>query len=212
MGYFGDCFKYFGIANFSVRWMELVSSVLGITLGIPGYWHQVLVLGGVLALEKIGDTADLSLAETYNGIYNTAWATRFTVFAVPIPPHCLCLIKGCVRMCNDRMDHHFCLLQIPPPRMAWLDHYDLWYPQLDLLPCLVWLSLVLSDMYRWASIAAALSSTYNALEFCKHMGTILDNYRSNTARPLDSVVSYIQGLQLACKYTYVGLSFGIVAW
>jgi hypothetical protein len=44
------------------------------------------------------------------------------------------------------------------------------------------------------------------------MGTILDNYRSNTARPLDSVVSYIQGLQLACKYTYVGLSFGIVAW
>jgi hypothetical protein len=42
----------------------------------------VLVLGGVLALEKIGDTADLSLAETYNGIYNTAWATRFTIFAV----------------------------------------------------------------------------------------------------------------------------------
>jgi hypothetical protein len=67
-------------------------------------------------------------------------------------------------------------------------------------------------MYRWASIAAALSSTYNALEFCKHMGTILDNYRSNTARPLDSVVSYIQGLQVACKYTYVGLSFGIFVW
>jgi|SRR5277367_3882647 len=44
------------------------------------------------------------------------------------------------------------------------------------------------------------------------MSTILDNYRSNTARPLDAVVSYIQGLQLACKYTYVGLSFGIVAW
>lgn len=67
-------------------------------------------------------------------------------------------------------------------------------------------------MNRWASIAAALSTTWNALKFCKDMGDILDSYRSSTVRPLDSVVSYIQGLQLSCKYTYVGLSFGICVW
>jgi hypothetical protein len=46
----------------------------------------VLVLGGVVPYEKIGDTDDLGLV-TYNGIYATASATRFTIFAVSSPPN-----------------------------------------------------------------------------------------------------------------------------
>lgn len=43
---------------------------------------KVLVLGGVVPLEKIGNTSNFSFTTLYNGIYTTAPATRYTIFAV----------------------------------------------------------------------------------------------------------------------------------
>jgi len=86
MGYFGDRMKYFGAANWVTRWLELMFSIIGFPSLFSLNLMSVLVLGGILPLEKIGDTADLALNDQYNGIYTTSPATRFTVFAVPSPP------------------------------------------------------------------------------------------------------------------------------
>ena len=86
MGYFGDRMKYFGAANWVIRWVELVFSIIVFPSLFSLNLISVLVLGGILPLEKIGDTSDLALSDLYNGIYTTSPATRFTVFAVCSPP------------------------------------------------------------------------------------------------------------------------------
>jgi len=78
------------------------------------------VFGGVLPLEKIGDTSDLSLVN-YSGIYITAGATRFTVFAVHILLKVVWLMKGRIRNCDNGLHPSHRILQIPPPRMARMD-------------------------------------------------------------------------------------------
>jgi hypothetical protein len=82
MGYFADCLNYFGLINFVIRWFELIFSVLGLSFKRFILIQKVLVLGGVVPYEKIRDTSNSILTSSYNGIYVTAGATRFTIFAV----------------------------------------------------------------------------------------------------------------------------------
>ena len=73
------CLKKFGIINFIIRWFQLIFSVLGMCPS-DVYLTTVLVLGGVVPWQKIGHTSNTVLP--YSGIYTTAGATRFTIFAV----------------------------------------------------------------------------------------------------------------------------------
>lgn len=65
---------------------------------------------------------------------------------------------------------------------------------------------------RWASLSAAINSTFNALLFCRNLSGITNAYIAATLIPLQSVLSYFSGLELACRCTYAGIAFGISAW
>lgn len=70
-------------------------------------------------MEKIGDTSNFSLTSVYNGIYTTAPATRFTVFAVKSFVETI-LTVGCLRNSNCRVHYSNSVRQIPSQRMALL--------------------------------------------------------------------------------------------
>jgi hypothetical protein len=80
----------------------------------------------------------------------------------------------------------------------------------------VWFILVLDILnwifflVSWASLAAAISTTTNALLFCKN--SQLQNIIDSTPNLAGDIITYLRGLQQACNMTYAGLTFGIVAW
>jgi hypothetical protein len=74
------------------------------------------------------------------------------------------------------------------------------------LDILNWIFFLVS----WASLAAAISTTTNALLFCKN--SQIQNIIDSTPNLAGDIISYLRGLQQACDMTYAGLTFGIVAW
>jgi len=74
------------------------------------------------------------------------------------------------------------------------------------LDILNWIIFLVS----WATIAAALSSTLNALKYCNQINTIVSNYQQSITPK--RILDYLTGIQWACRSTYVGLSFAIVTW
>jgi len=139
-------------------------------------------------LEKIGDTSNFSLASLYNGIYVTAGATRFTVFAGAFGTATsgYIILTALVKFLNREWHCWFVLV----------------------LDVLNWIFMLVS----WATLSAALNSTFNALLFCDNISNITNAYIASTPIPLQSVVSYLNGLKLGCRCTYAGIAFGVCAW
>jgi len=147
----------------------------------------VLVFGGILPLMKIGST-QFDAALPYDGLYNDPGATRYTVFAgaFATATALYVIITALIKFL-----HH-----------GW--HY--WF--VLILDILNWIFLLCS----FAALSAALTTGYQGLRFCRSIGSILNTYTNSTPRPLQSLVSYLQSIQLACDFTYAGIAFGATAW
>lgn len=128
---------------------------------------------------------------------------------------------GCIWGRHRSFGHHSVLHQSSPQGMGVLDYlYDTTnnvndsdprHTQLDFLPLLVHL---LSNHLKnsWAALAAALSSTFNALRFCGSTSNIKNAYIASTPFPLPSVINYLNGLGIACRCVYAAIAFAVAVW
>jgi hypothetical protein len=74
------------------------------------------------------------------------------------------------------------------------------------LDILNWIFILVS----WASLAAAISTTTNALMFCKD--SQIQDILNATPNLAGNLVTYLRGLQQACNMTYAAIAFGVLAW
>jgi multisubunit Na+/H+ antiporter MnhG subunit len=137
---------------------------------------------------------------SYDGIYVTASATRFTIFAVSSPPNFWTRANSQGAFGTASIGYILIASMLAFMERDWHTWFIL------VLDIFNWIFFLVS----WASLAAAISTTTNALMFCKN--NQIQNIIDSTPNLAGDLVTYLRGLQQACNMTYAGMAFGIVAW